>query len=259
MSDYGSMSGAPNPNLLHRRTLHEDLSCISFLQCMRGGHSISRDTLQQLEDQYPHASPFPRDMVPGNKRAFFADDDPDEEARQWRRKLTQYKRLESAEDRRAFRYRLAAKIGTHEATVIHRLKEAEGGSGSLRTPAPTKSRAVTHPLRQQSLASASHRRQTPAFLPISPPTPKQMAPEPGEFPTFSEFLTRLGVPHLFPVFKGLGYKSAGDLDILRNCPQITQEVVLKAVREDPRVILRDWSVVHSAFNGGNIVLAPVSD
>ncbi|THH34177.1 hypothetical protein EUX98_g118 [Antrodiella citrinella] len=68
------------------------------------------------------------------------------------------------------------------------------------------------------------------------------------FQDVHQYLTSLGLPRLVPIMSDMGYTTQDDLILLRKSPQATKEAVLKAVRKDARVVLRDWNVLHGALH-----------
>lgn len=61
------------------------------------------------------------------------------------------------------------------------------------------------------------------------------------------FLYDHGLEHIHPVLRDLGYTTPDDLHLLQTCPHVTRELVLKAIRKDGRVLLKDWNVLHAAL------------
>ncbi|KAH8100687.1 hypothetical protein BXZ70DRAFT_169510 [Cristinia sonorae] len=69
--------------------------------------------------------------------------------------------------------------------------------------------------------------------------------------TVPQYLDTLGLPHLVHVFRDLGFITAEDLNLLWTCPESTREAVLKAIRKDGRVQLKDWSILHASIHSGS--------
>lgn len=63
----------------------------------------------------------------------------------------------------------------------------------------------------------------------------------------AQFLAELGIPQLVPILHKHRYTSAADLRHLRTMPKETREIVLGIILKDPKVLLRDWSILHAAL------------
>ncbi|TCD62221.1 hypothetical protein EIP91_007226 [Steccherinum ochraceum] len=188
------------------------------------------------------------------KILFFAENSEDE-AKAWRKQLKEYKRLPTPVDQRSFRYHLASAHHVSEETVKARLSTAAKSilkERSRKVACRSKAKLeVVDNIDVIDLCSESEPETTSTSSEQTISRKPKLEEEPVQ--SVLQFLESLGIPRLAPVFQDFGYATAGDLELLKGCPKETQGEILKAVREDPRAVLRDWSVLHAFFQ-----LAPPS-